>query len=104
MNTAPAAVVTLLIILGIGVPALWWQIRQAARHESQRDRIIREAHERATEAARRDGHTLAAAASAERLPADIEDHLTWFLIDHPDVAEGFARLRQAVRDEQQKGD
>lgn len=91
-------------VLGFSLPAAYWQIRRAAREESVRDRIVREAHERARAAARSDGHTLAAAARAERLPADIEDHLTWFLIDHPDVAAGFARLRQAVRDEQQKGD
>ena len=39
-----------------------------------------------------------------RLLADLDAHLDQYLLDHPDVAAGFDRLRDAVRNEQPKGD
>jgi type II secretory pathway pseudopilin PulG len=103
LSTAEAALIVFAVVTS-SLAATYFQVKRARREESTRDRIIRAAHERAEEAARLDGHTLADAARGQRLPADVEDHLVRFLVDNPDVADGFARLRQAVRDEQQKGE
>lgn len=37
-------------VLAFGLAAAYWQIRRAERHESMRDQLIREAHQRAEEA------------------------------------------------------
>lgn len=42
MSTLTAAL-TVVGVLAIGLPAVWWQIRAAAREESRKDRFIREA-------------------------------------------------------------
>lgn len=98
---ASAAIVAAL--LGVALFGGCWQIRRAQRAESERDRIVREAHERARAAALLDSRTLAEVPQADPLPAEVEDHLMHFILDHPDVADGFARLAQAIRDNQ-KGD
>lgn len=80
-----------LAFLGASLSAAYWQIQRAMREESTRDRLIREAHERAAAAREWD-----AIALAWDLPA----------YDGPDLDAGLERLRRAVRDEQQnqKGD
>lgn len=104
MSTLEAASIVAAVLL-VGVPSTFLLIRRAQRAESERDRIVRNAHERARQAAHQDGHTLAEAARADRLPPEVEDHLIHFILDHPDVADGFARLARAIRDEQnQNGD
>lgn len=103
MSTSEAALIVAAVLL-IGVPATYLQIRRALTEESTRSRLIREADERAEAAQKADPVTLAQANPAKRLPFEIEDHLVRFLIDNPDVADGFARLRQAIHDEQRKGD
>jgi hypothetical protein len=35
-----AAALTVAVVLTVSLPAAWWQIRRAARHESERDRLI----------------------------------------------------------------
>ena len=42
MSTLTAALIVVGVVV-VGVPALWWQIRAAAREESRKDRFIREA-------------------------------------------------------------
>lgn len=98
MNVAVGILVAVLLIAS--APVVRQQIRRAQRVEPERDRIVREAHERARAAALLDSRTLAEAPQADPLPAEVEDHLMHFILDHPDVADGFARLAQAARDEQ----
>ena len=99
MSSLEAFVIVTAVLLG-GLPSTYLLIRRARRAGSERDRIVRAAHERATTAAVADGVAIAEAALAGRLPADVEDRLTRFLLDHPDVADGFARLDQTIRDDQ----
>ncbi|MEU9333189.1 hypothetical protein AB0D49_08485 [Streptomyces sp. NPDC048290] len=65
MSTVPAALISFAFV----AVALWlaalWMSRREARRESTRDRLVREAHERADSAARTDEATLAAASSAD---------------------------------------
>jgi hypothetical protein len=57
--SALAGVLTVVAVLAVGVPATRWQIRRAARHESERDRLIRAAHQQAETARLLDLITLA---------------------------------------------
>lgn len=50
-----AAALTVAALLGFSLAATVWQIRRAVRHESTRNRLIREAHERAAAARETDG-------------------------------------------------
>ena len=97
MSTTAAAL-TVVAILAVTVPAAYWQIRRAMRHDAARDRIIRAA-------CAYDG---AVAANDPRLPAGINAHLDDYAALDPDLAPVFApgidRLRQAIRDEQQEGE
>lgn len=96
--SALEAALTLSAVVAVSVPAVRMQIRRARRHESQRNRIIRESYER-------DGSI---AANDPRLPAGIDAALDDYAAFDPDLAPifvpGLDRLRQAVRDEQQNGD
>lgn len=91
MSTLAAA----LIVAGVVVSSLagtcWLIRRKTVRGEMARDQAAREntVHD--------------VGPDSLRLLKDLDLHLNLYLVDHPDVAEGFARLRQAVRDEQ-KGD
>jgi hypothetical protein len=81
------------VLLAASLAGTYWYIRRATvRGEIDRDRIAREntVHD--------------VGPDSLRLLRDLDLHLNLYLVDHPDVAEGFARLRQAVRDEQSKGD
>jgi hypothetical protein len=81
------------VLLAASLAGTYWYIRRAmVRGEMNRDRIAREntVHD--------------VGPDSLRLLRDLDLHLNLYLVDHPDVAEGFARLRQAVRDEQFKGD
>lgn len=88
MSTLTAA----LIVVGVTATSLagaYWLIRRkTVQAESERNRLAREntAHD--------------VGPDSLRLLKDLDLHLNLYLVDHPDVAEGFARLRQAVRDEQ----
>lgn len=90
MSTLAAALIVAGVV-AVGVPAVWWQVRAARREESQKDRIVREAtvHDMGPDSL--------------RLLKDLDLHLNLYLVDHRDIAEGLARLDQAVRDHQ-KGD
>jgi Flp pilus assembly protein TadB len=80
------ATLILLAVLGFSLTALFWQIGRARRVESERDRIIREAHQRADQAREWDDIALAwdlpaytgpePAAALERLRQDINDQQT----------------------------
>jgi hypothetical protein len=89
MSTTAAAL-TVAAVLGFSLPAAYWQIRRAMAEESARDRIIREAHQRARTAAALDPITL-----TQPGPGD-------FLETDPELAVRFAHLRQAIRDQQQE--
>jgi hypothetical protein len=74
VSTTEAAL-TVLATLAFSLPAAYWQIRRAAGVESTRDRLVREAHERAEAAA---------------------------VHDDAAIAEFCDRLRDAIRNEQRK--
>lgn len=78
--SATAAALTVAAVLAVSLLAGCWQIRRAGREEPTRERIVREAHERA------------------ELARDLDDmELVWSL------AAGCERLRDAIHNEQQKG-
>jgi hypothetical protein len=88
MSAAEIALVfvaTLAFLLAAAI----WQVRRAARQESPRGRLIREANEMADTARRWD-----AVALAWDLPA----------YTGPEPEAALDRLRQAVTDEQHKGE
>lgn len=70
--SSTAAALTVLATLAVSLPATYLQIQRAARVESTRDRLIREAHERATDAADQDDAAIAA--GCDRLRDAIHDH------------------------------
>ncbi|MEU1448714.1 hypothetical protein [Streptomyces mirabilis] len=87
MSTTTAALIV-FALLAFALVAAYWQIRRACDYESDRDRIVREAHEQA--------HTA----------AEVDDlELTYSLPAYdPAWAAGVERLWDAVRDEQNKED
>ena len=99
MSAAVAVLGTVLLIAS--VPVVRHLIRRARRAGTERDLIVRDTHERARRAALQDPATLGAPYGGW-MPPDVEDHLIRFLIEQPDVADGFARLRRIAED--QKGD
>lgn len=100
MSTAEAALIV-AAFLGCSLSGTYWCLARAKRRPSERARIIAAARAR-TGLDADDGHDVGP--DSLRLLEDLDAHLDRYLIDHPDVADGFARLRQAVRDEQQKGE
>jgi hypothetical protein len=77
------------VLLATSLAGAYWLIRRkTVRAESERDRAVREntVHD--------------VGPDSLRLLKDLDLHLNLYLVDHPDVAEGFARLRQVIRDEQ----
>lgn len=80
-------------LLLIALVAWRWQAR-SRRGESVRDRLVRLAHERADRAAGQDSGVLD--------PGPVEQQaavaLTSYVLDNPDIANRFARLDQAIRD------
>lgn len=87
-----------LIIPAILLAALvaWrWNVRADRRRGSVRARLVRLAHERANHAAAQDPDALD--------PGPVEQQaavaLTSYVLDNLDVADGFARLDQAIRDQ-----
>lgn len=108
MSTATIA--NLIVVFGLLVAAggiYRWLCRHDRDADSQHNRFIRETHQRASTAAVLDPITLARepiTPAGLPLPAEVTSHLEAFLNTNPDIAEGLDRLRQAVRDEQQKGE
>lgn len=88
MNTTAAAV-TVVVVLAVSLPAAYWQFRRAQRHEAQRARFIRAVEEKAD--------------TARKWPA-IEEAWDLDAYDGPDLNARLERLRQAIRDEQRKGE
>lgn len=97
---------TTLIIPALLLLALvgWrWNARAARREGSARDRFVRSVHDQAEAARRLDPAVLAGDGLEDDLPLEVKAHLFTFGLEHPDIADGFARLEQASRDHQ-KGD
>lgn len=82
------------VLLFGSIPVACWQIRRARREESVRDRLVRLAHERAERASVQDSGVLD--------PGPVEQQaavaLTSYVLDNLYLADGFARLDQAIRD------
>lgn len=98
MTTLIIPALLLLAFLG------WrWDVRAARREGSARDRFVRSVHDQAEAARLLDPVVLAEDGREDDLPLEVKAHLFNFGLDHPDIADGFARLEQAIRDHQ-KGD
>jgi len=99
-------VVIIIAVSIVGALAFAWQVRRALREPLERDRIVAAARRRT--AVKHD-----VGPDALRLLEDLDAHLDehYARISHlfeglgppPSHAAGLARLRAAVRDEQQKG-
>lgn len=94
MSTTAAAL-TVGAILAVSLPAAYWQIQRARRHESTKARIVRENHERA-EAARLSDP--AAFAAPDPLRTEVEAHLTGYVLDNLWIADQFARFDRALHE------
>lgn len=98
------------VLIFVGVMAVayvgWrWNVRDARREGSARDRFVRLVHDQAEAARRLDPAVLAEDGPGDDLPLEVKAHLFEFGLDNPDIADGFARLEQAIRDSQtNKGD
>jgi sirohydrochlorin ferrochelatase len=113
MSTAAAAL-TVAAVLAVSLPAAWWQIRRAARHPSERDRLIRAAHQQAEAARLSDPITLAEPDATRRYLERIEagdpelnarlDRLRHELAVHPNDDSRWDRRNHGIHDEQQKGE
>lgn len=81
-------------VLLVAFVAWRWQVRADRRRGSVRDRLVRLAHDRANRAAAQDPGALD--------PGPVEQQaavaLTSYALDNLDLADGFARLDQAIRD------
>lgn len=80
-----------------------WNVRAARREGSSRARFVRSVHDQAEAARRSDPAVLSEDVPEDDLPLEVKAHLFAFGLDNPDIADGFARLEQAIRDHQ-KGD
>lgn len=74
-------------VLAAGLPVCLWQIHRAWRAEQAKNSDPYEV-----------------GPDALRLLAELDAHLNEYVAADAELAAGFDRLRQAIRDEQQKGD
>lgn len=101
-----ATIVVAFALLGAAGQLYRWLSRRARAAAVRRARFIRETHERARTAAVLDPLTLARepiTPAGPPLPGDVTAHLVAYVLDHPDLADAFARLDQTIR-EQTKGE
>jgi hypothetical protein len=77
---------TIAAVLAVALAGALWQLRAARREDARRDCLAREntVHD--------------VGPDSLRLLRDLDLHLNLYLVDHRDIAEGLARLDQAVRD------
>jgi hypothetical protein len=100
LSTTEAALIV-VVVVGVALAGSYFVVEKAKRQPSERAQIIAAARAR-TGLDADDEHDVGP--DALRLLEALDAHLDGYLVQHPDVADGFARLRQAVRDEQQKGE
>jgi CHASE3 domain sensor protein len=86
MSSLEAFVIVCVVLL-VGTPVCLWQIHRAWRAEQAKNDDPYEV-----------------GPDALRLLQDLDTHLDEYVAADTELAAGFARLRAAVRDEQQKGD
>jgi hypothetical protein len=77
-----AGVAIVAAVLAVGYPAARWQIRRAARHESERDRLIRAAHD--------------VGPDSLRLLQDTDRYLERIAAGDPELNAGLTRLRHEL--------
>lgn len=88
-------------VLTVSLVGWLWNARATRREGSARDRFVRSVHDQASAASELDQAALA----EYDLPLEVKAHLYEFGLDNPDIADGFARLEQAIRDSRtNKGD
>lgn len=91
--TVAALVTTAAVIL---------QVRRARQHETARARLVRLRHEQAEHARTTDLAVLGP--SGDPLTRDVTAVLTAYVLDHPELADGFTRLDRAIREDQHEGE
>lgn len=105
MSTTAAALTVLAVLLGFSFAALCWQVRRARRAESVRDRIIRESNVRPEPDVRDASETKPGTDVAVQDALELIYSLDAYdPADDPELNARLERLRQAIRDEQNKGD
>jgi hypothetical protein len=77
-----AAALTVAVVLAVSLPAAWWQIRRATRHPSERDRLIRAAHD--------------VGPDSLRLLEDTDAYLDRIAAGDPELNAGLTRLRHEL--------
>lgn len=101
MSTATIANICVVFALLAAAGAITrWLSRRAHTRGAVRDRVVRLTHERADRARTSDP---AAIAAGDPLTRDVTAHLVAYVLDHPDLADAFARLDRDIR-EQTKGE
>lgn len=98
LNLAFAAL--LLASIGGAAVVYRWLSRRAHARGATRNHVVRLTHERADQARTTDP---AAIAASDPLTRDVTALLVAYVLDNPDLADAFARLDQAIR-EQTKGE
>lgn len=103
MSTATIAnICVVFALLGAAGTITRWLSRRARAQAARRDQFIRGIHEQARTAAVLDPLTLARepiTPAGPPLPIDVTAHLVAYVLDHPDLADGFARLDQTIREQ-----
>ena len=91
MSGLTAFLIVAVLLISSLAGTCWYIRRATVRGEMNRDRIAFEntVHD--------------VGPDSLRLLRDLDLHLNLYVVDHPDVAEGFARLHRAIED-QPKGD
>lgn len=85
-------------VLAVSYVGWRWNVRSARRHGSARARFVAAVHNQAEAARLLDPVVLADDGLEDDLPLEVKAHLFGFGFDNPDIADGFARLEQAIRD------
>lgn len=75
-----------------------WQTRRALREPLEHDRIIAEADDKPAA----DGEWVYDGPDSLRLIQDLDAHLNAYVLDNPQMAAGFGRLRDAIRDHREE--
>lgn len=88
MSTVSAIVATITVLAFVGA-VVCWRMSLVLRRSLHRDQAA---------------DTVDVGPDALRLLEDLDAHLDEYVAADPELAAGFGRLRDAIRDEQQKGE
>lgn len=98
MSPAAAGAAAVAGLLALSLAGAIWRVRPSRRRESTRDRFIREACQSPR---LRPAPVHDVGPDVLLLLEDLDVHFDRHVLQHPDVADGFARLDRALREEPQ---